>query len=282
MKNVTLINGNKIKLPETVTDTDTGYNQCGTPFIVLADVSDTTSWKNDVTGIAMIADTITVELEEEDGTLITALGDAVTFPNQTDATGFVIDWRQHLIQDGAGCYKVKVSYDINGFTGSYYQGSYNLLPYSITASENTVRIKATYNDYVKQENINYLGSDFQTSMRFFGYFGDEQINSEHNNILQSNDVRKKVRNFSAPLYTLRTRPLNRCFTRPLKKLLLNASDFYISDYNVWAHEEYKDFNVILSENSSIEMEGEETHVRSITAEFLDKNWKTESRFSSGN
>lgn len=278
MKNVTKIEGSKIKLPTELTEEDRGYNTCGTPFTALADTVDTVAWKNDVFGVAMIADSITVELEEEDGSLITALGTEITFPNQSNAVGFVIDWRQHLSANGAGCYAVKVSYDISGITGSYYKGNFNLLPYSNTASENTISLLATYNDVVKQDGINYRDSGFQTSIRCLGYFGDETPNSEHNNILKSNDVRKKVRNFSSPTYTMRTRPLNRCFTRPLMHILINASDLWISDYNMWSHEVYKSFNVILSEDSSIEMEGDETFVRSIIAEFKDKNWTTESRY----
>lgn len=278
MKNVHKIDGTKIKLPTEITEEDRGYNTCKTPYTALADTTDTTSWKNDVLGIAMIADSITVELEKEDGTLITALGTSLTFPNQSNATGFIIDWRQHLSANGAGCYAVKVSYDISGVTGSFYKGSYNLMPYSTTASDNTIRLLATYNDKVKSDGINYKDSGFQTSIRCHGFFGNETPNSEHNNILKSNDVRKKVRNFSSPSYTMRTRPLNKCFTRPIMHILLNANDIYISDYNQWAHEYYRDFNVILSEDSSIEMEGDETFVRSIIAEFKDKNWTTESRY----
>lgn len=279
MKNVHKIQGTKIKLPTELQEEDRGYKSCGTPFIALADVSDSVQWKNDVFGVAMVADSITVELEKADGTLVNAVGNAVTFPFQSDATGFVIDWRSNLIAYGAGCYKVKVSFDINGFTGDFYKGNFELMPYSTTASENHVRLLVNYNDLVKQDGINYRDSGFYTSIRCNGYFGDEQINSEHNNILKSNDVRQKVRNFSAPIYKFVTRPLNRCFTRPIKHILLNASNFWISDYNAWSHESYKDYNVILNEESSIEMEGEETFVRSISAEFKDKNWKTESKYS---
>ena len=282
MRNVHKIDGSKIKLPTELQEEDRGYKSCGTPFLALADVSDTVQWKNDVFGVAMIADSITVQLEDHAGALVNAIGYSVTFPFQDDATGFVIDWRSNLIAYGAGCYRVKVSFDINGFTGDFYKGTFELMPYSVTASEKNVRLLVNYNDLVKQDGINYRDSGFYTSIRVHGYFGDEQVNSEHNNILKSNDVREKVRNFSAPIYTFRTRPVNRCFTRPIKHILLNASNFWISDYNAWSHESYKDFNVILNEESSIEMEGEETFVRSIIAEFKDKNWSTESKFSGNN
>jgi hypothetical protein len=268
-----------VKLPIQVDDEDRGYKRCGEPRLALADVECCDQSKNDVYGVALIADSITVELVSEDGQTFPALGYAVTMPYQENAVGFTIDWRQNLIAYGAGCYRVKVTYDIQGFTGFYFDSNWQLYPYSVTASEETVQLIANYNDSVKELGIDFRGSGFFTGIRFKGFFGNEQINSEHNNNLKANDIRVKVRNYSHPSYDLVTRPLTRCLTRPLKSILLNASDLWVTDCNAYNHEVYKYFNVILAEDSGIELEGEETFVRQLSAVLVDKNWKTESRFS---
>jgi hypothetical protein len=269
---------NVVNLPEQSFFEDRGFKWCSEPITALADVNDPIQWKNDVWGVAGLFDALTVELERPNGTTETALGVQITMPKQDDAIGFVIDWRSNLIAYGAGCYKVKVNWDIKGLTGFYYDASFDLLPYSVTASEGTVQMIVNYDDKVLQDGINYTGSGFYTGLRFKGFFGNEQINSEHRNLLKANNLRVKVRNFSAPSYDLVTRPLTRCFTRPLKRMLLNASDIWVSDYNAWNHEQYRYFNVILSDSEGIEFEGDETFVRQINATLLDKLWTTESKY----
>jgi surface protein len=278
MRNVHKKEFDFLRLPDEALTEDRGYSFCSEPYLVLADPLETTQWKNDIFGVAGLFDSMTVELERQDGTLETALGAVVTMPKQPNATGFIIDWRTNLIAYGPGCYRVKVTWDIQGITGFYYAGNFELMPYSLTASEGTVQLIVNYDDKVLQDGINYTGSGFYTGLRFKGFFGNEQINSEHRNLLKANNVRQKVRNFSAPSYDLVTRPLTRCFTRPLKRMLLNASDIWVSDYNAWNHEIYRYFNVILSDAEGVEMEGNETFVRQINATLLDKLWTTESKY----
>jgi len=276
--NTHILKTSVVKLPIQTTFEDRGYKTCGEPRLALASEDTCCQWKNDVYGISLIADSITVELLHN-GTLVPALGASLNFPFQENASGFIIDWRANLLEYGAGCVKVKVTYVIEGIEGYYWDSVWDLMPYSVEASENTVQLLVNYDDLVKQDGINYTGSGFYTAIRFHGFFGNEQINSQHNNLLKSNDLRVKVRNFSAPSYDLRTRPLTRCLTRPIKHMLLNASNIWVSDFNMWNHEEYRYFNVILSEDSGIEFEGDETFKRSINCVLLDKTWKTESKFS---
>jgi PKD repeat protein len=279
-RNVHKLETQIINLPQQATFEDRGFEFCKEPRLALGNVADCQCvHQNDVYGISLIADSLLIELEIN-GQTVPALGAAINFPNQPNASGFIIDWRQNLITYGASqCVKVKVTWTIAGISDSYYDSTWQLLPYSVTASEGTVQLYVNYDDLVKQDGINYTGSGFYTSIRFNGFFGNEQINSEHNNLLKSNDIRVKVRNTAAPSYDLITRPLTRCFTRPVKHMLLNASDIWVSDCNAHNHEEYKYYNVILSEESGIEFDGDEQFVRTLSCVLLDKNWKTESKFS---
>jgi surface protein len=283
---ITVVNSNvhkwetiSIQLPSQFTAEDRGYSQCAEPRLALADLTDTAKWKNDFLGIALIADSITVELDQN-GTILPAFGGNVSLVNQDNAVAYLLDWRDVLFNYGAGCYKVKVNYTLAGFEGYVYWGAYQLYPYSVESSEKTVQIVGQYDDLVKQLGINFTGSGFATTVRVHGFFGDKQINSEHNNILKTDDIRKKVRNFAAPTYQLRTRVATRCITRPIEELLLSASDIWVSDFNKSNHEEYKYWNVILSEDSGIEYDApDEAPRRGINAVFKDKNWITESKFT---
>ena len=108
-----------IKLPSVAESEQRGRELCGVPFPVLADTADSRYWKNDRTGLAFKLDSITVELEALDGTLYAAPGLPIAFPHQSDAVGFIIDWRQ-LVDGGvlrAGCYKVKVSWTKSSLSG---------------------------------------------------------------------------------------------------------------------------------------------------------------------
>lgn len=266
-------------LPQEVEEEDRGLKVCATPRLALASLDDTSQDKNDVFGIALICDELTVELEHN-GQTVPALGVNIPLPNQLNAKAFMIDWRLNLQAYGADCYKVKVTYELGGITGFYYAGAYELLPYSVTASEGTTQIIARYGDLVRELGINFTGSAFVTGLRVNGFFGDEQINSEHRNLTKANNTREKVRNFSQPTYNFTTRPISRCHTRPLKQILLNATDLYLSDCNFFNHEVYKFRNVLLSETSGIEMEGEEQRLKVIKCVFVDKIWQTESKYDS--
>jgi hypothetical protein len=196
------------RLPIQATCEDRGYNQCAEPLLALADPNNCECQpNNDVLGIALIAESIMIQLERPNGELLTALGGSISFPMQDNAVGFILDWRSNLLEYGAGCYRVRVNYVINDVEGYYYYGNYDLYPYSIEASEGTVQLFANYDDFVRNDGINYTGSGFYTSVRVKGFFGNKELNSEHLNILKGTNIREKVRNFAAPSYTLRTRPL---------------------------------------------------------------------------
>jgi hypothetical protein len=267
------------RLPIQATCEDRGYNQCAEPLLALSDPNDCDcQWKNDVLGISLIAESITIELERPNGELLTGLGAVVNFPMQDNAVGFLLDWRSNLIAYGAGCYRVRVNYVINGVSGYYYYGTYDLYPYSIEISEGTVQLFANYDDFVRNDGINYTGSGFYTSVRVKGFFGNKELNSEHLNILKGTNIREKVRNFAAPSYTLRTRPLYACALNKVEHILMAACNLWITDFNAFNHECYKYFNVIIKEDSGIELDGDETPKRWLECQFNDKLWKTESKY----
>jgi hypothetical protein len=255
---------------------------CKEPFVVLADLTNANYERNDRTGIALKCDSLTVELEK-DGVLINAPGIAVNFPCQDDAKGFVIDWRQ-VTSNGdlaVGCYKVKVSYDIAGITGSYYYGSYELKKYNRVNYLNTVQMFVVLNDYVRKDGINYRDSGFATTIRFYGKFGYMQPNYSSENIIYNDRLREKVRNEAVRTYELKTNRLLNCYTQRLDaEFLLCANQIFITDNNPTNHEVYNKFAVIVDEEQTPTFEYTDEGVYAkMTAFFKEKLQVSESKYS---
>lgn len=272
----------KIKLPQEAISEDRGLRNCGTPYLVLADTEDASYWKNDRTGIAYKFDTMTVKLENSAGVQTVAPGIEVTFPYQSDAKGFVIDWRQ-VVSEGAlaqDCYRVVIEWTLGGNSGSFYYGSFNLRSYSFFNAQGTVRLFVVLNDLVRKQGINYKDSGFGTTIRFKGQFGYMQPNYDTENIVYTNRTREKVRNEALRTYELRSNYLLSCQTRMIdEEYLLTANQIYVTDHNANNHvQEYFDFPVILSEDESPSFEYNEGIYAKVRAQFKDKVAVSESKY----
>jgi len=191
------------------------FPECGKPFFVLADTSDTSGYKNDVRGVylkrALNTDTINFYVELN-GVQLTPLGSPVYFPNDPLVAGFVVDWRQHLAATGPGCYRIKVEANLAGLAVDYYEGSYNVQPWSIDRAMGTVRLYSKFDSYNREKDINFKDSGFIDSIRFNGFFGKMQPNTEVNNLIGVNRELRKVTRRNDKTYELQSDPLNICHT----------------------------------------------------------------------
>jgi len=275
VKNVHKAQVKLVKLPTPFEEEDRGLRLCGQPIMVLATMASSKRYKNDLTGIALVCDDLTIELEKEDGSVISALGTAVDFPFQSNAKGFVIDWRQHTV----GCYKVRVNFDIDGTTGWYYYGAFNRQEWTMARARNTVQMFVTLNDVVRKDGINYRNSGFCNSIRFVGTFGEMQPNYEVENLTYHDRSRKKVRIEARRTYTLTTSYLVNCYTNKIDaEHLLVANNIWITEHNTFNHNQYQHFAVILDESKSPDYNYTDGVYASITATFLDKVAVHESKY----
>lgn len=273
----------KINLPPDAIREDKGAVFCSEPQLVLASLDDAAYYKNDRTGIAYKFDEMTIELEDALGILSPAPGITVNFPHQPDAKGFVIDWRQ--VVNGSilkqGCYKVRVNWELQGNSGWFYFGSYNLKEYSPFNALGTVRMFVVLDDLVRKQGINYKDSGFASTLRFRGQFGYMQPKYDTENIIYSDRRREKVRNEALRTYELRSNYLLSCMTRLIdEETLLTANQIYISDHNANNHvqDTYYDYPVILSEEESPTFEYTDSVYAKIKAVFVDKVAYYESKY----
>lgn len=246
---------NAIKLPEIFEEEDRGYFRCCCPFNVLASGSGD-SWKNDITSAWMKLSSPTdsvICFLEKNGQPVNYVATPVAFPNEPNAYYWTINWFDVLSSDGIGCYEVKISYDISGIIQTFTWGIYHLQPFSVQAALNSARLRVKFNSQQEIEGINFTGANVEDTIRFFGFIGFRQPNTEIDNIIYQNREMKKVLRENINKYEIHTEPTCEEHTKKITDLyLLSENELFISDYNAHNHSyRYNDLPVILEESPEI-------------------------------
>lgn len=248
-----------IKLPKPFTEQNRGWKDCCvcSPMLTLASLTDSESWKNDVTSawikLSDPTDVVSFQLYKNN-VLTTYTPTLVSFPNESDAYYTTIQWKDVLASDGIGCFELRVSYDISGVTGNYVWGSYNLREYSIQNALKTARIRVKFNLQQEIEGINFTNANVEDCIRFNGFIGERQPNTEIDNLIYQNREVKTVVRENLNKYTITTDPSEECLITKLTDLyLLSENEMFISDYNAHNHSyKYLDLPVIVEESPEID------------------------------
>ena len=244
-----------IRLPEIFEEEDRGYFRCCCPFNVLASNS-SDSWKNDITSawikLSGPTDTVLCFLEKN-GQPTTYVTIPVAFLNEPNAFYWTINWFDVLTSDGAGCYEIKISYNIAGIEQVFTWGVYHLALFTVKSALNSARLRVKFNSNQEIEGINFSGSQVEDTIRFYGFIGNRQPNTETDNIIYQNREMKKVIRENLNKYEIVTEPTCEEHIRKLTDLyLLSENEMYISDYNAHNHSyRYNDLPVILEETAEI-------------------------------
>jgi hypothetical protein len=249
-----------IKLPKPFIEQNRGWKQdccvCS-PMLTLASLTDSETWKNDVSSawikLSDPTDVVSFELYKNN-TLTTYTPTLVAFPNESDAFYTTIQWKDVLSSDGIGCFELRVSYNISGVVGGYVWGSYNLREYSIQNALKTARIRVKFNLQQEIEGINFTNANVEDSIRFNGFIGERQPNTEIDNLIYQNREMKTVVRENLNKYTITTDPSEECLITKLSDLyLLSENEMFISDYNAHNHSyKYLDLPVIVEESPEID------------------------------
>lgn len=249
-----------IKLPKPFIEQNRGWKQdccvCS-PMLTLASLTDSETWKNDVSSawikLSDPTDVVSFELYKNN-TLTTYTPTLVSFPNEADAYYTTIQWKDVLASDGIGCFELRVSYNISGVVGGYLWGSYNLREYSVQNALKTARIRVKFNLQQEIEGINFTNANVEDCIRFNGFIGERQPNTEIDNLIYQNREVKTVVRENLNKYTITTDPSEECLITKLTDLyLLSENEMFISDYNAHNHSyKYLDLPVIVEESPEID------------------------------
>ena len=250
--------------------------------LVLAHPSENETYKNDKKGVflkkGIDSDIITFTMEDEDGNTVSNQGEVAIFPNDDLAVGFIYDWQAVYNTHGVGCYKIKVNFTIAGITGDYTQGTYTLKKYSVENARHTVRMFSKFNSASLKYNIDFTDSNFVDSVRFNGFFGNRQPNTEINQLINKGRVSDKVTRENLNTYTLRTDPINVCYTKQILDIhLLHEDELFLSDHNASNHDyNYFDLKAVLEDSPEVEYTDGNRKAK-INATFSDRT-KTDKSF----
>lgn len=265
-----------VKLPTLFTDEIRGKCQpCSTcNQSVLADLSSSDSYKNDVKGVflkvGLLSDTVNFTIEKN-GVVLNNLGIDGVFPEDNLVHGFIYEWKQYLSTYGVGCYIIKCNFTISGVDGDYVIGIFDLLKYTIENASRTVRVLSKFSSYSLNNEVDFTNSNFKDSIRFNGFFGNRTPNTEINNLIDKGRKVNKVTRENLNIYELRTDPINECKTKQLLDFhFLHEDEIFISDHNRTNHSyNYFDVPLILNETPEIKyVDG--SREASITALFGEK------------
>lgn len=241
-----------IKLPGICVDEYRGIDDCCCEELVLAKTT-SNSWQTDKTSawikLSASGDSVNFALYKN-GVATTYVPTAIPFVNEPNAFYTTINWNNVLTSDGVGCYELKVQYNISGVSAQFTWGKYKLLPFTIKNALNTARIRAFFNAYHEIEQIDFTGSNVESTFRFHGYIGNRQPNTEIDNIIYSNREMKRVIRENLNEYEILVDPSFKCITKPLIDLyFLSENELFISDYNAHNHDYcLNDLPVIVSES----------------------------------
>lgn len=245
-----------VKLPTIFTEENRGFERCCCDYTVLASPTND-SWKNDVTSawikVADINDTTNFNLYKN-GVLSSYQPTINIFVKDALARYVTINWKDVLALDGEGCYKLEIAFSIAGINQTMIWGKYTLKTYSIQSALGTARIRVIFNSFQEIEGIDFTNSLVEDSLRFNGYIGNSQPNTEIDNLIYQNREVKKVVRENLKTYELITDPICEEFTKALTDLyLLSENQIFLSDYNAHNHSyRYQDLPAIVENSPEIE------------------------------
>lgn len=269
-REIRVVQPKKVKQTETYT-TDI---KCCDRELRLAHLSDTTSWKNDITSawskLYEATDVCEFELQK-DGVATTYQPTLVQCVNDELAFYVTINWRDVLASDGIGCYDLILTETLLGETTVNTWGEYELKPYTSENAQGTIRLKAIFNQYHKIEDIDFTNSNVPDDTRIRGLFGERQPNTVIDNLTYKDLVERNVKRENLNVYTLKTDPIKQKIgDRFIDLYFLSETEMFLSDYNDFNYSNsYLDTPVTLKETSQPEYkDGSKFAV--IKASFVDR------------
>lgn len=224
--------------------------------LVIGDLVETEEYKNDKTSflfsISLATDTVTIKLYKDDVEIATLNDDTYGtyfapsyFPNQ-DKIGFYLEWRSILSVFGAGNYQVKADRVIINQNSTLESHNYELKPYNEFITNGTVKVQVFSSGYI-EGGINYLGFEWEQSVRLQGKFWNAQTSFETDNYKDSNRNIQQIQDEMTTDYDLELAPIPVNIAKPLIYDRLLGNRILIFDYNLFNFDKYNGFEVYLKE-----------------------------------
>jgi len=258
-------------------------DQCCDRMLVLAHISDTSTWKNDITS------RFTKLVENTDSCLFILKKNGTNTSYQPNTTQCVndelayystINWKSVLQSDGIGCYDLILIENVLDEETTTTVGEFELKNYTVENALGTIRIKSNFNQYNNLEKIDFTNSNVVDCVRVQGFFGDRQPNTAIDNLIYNDRVSRNVIRENLNVYTLETDPIEEQYTILIIDLhILSENEMYISDYNDFNHSwSLLDVPVILKDTPTLDYKKYSKYA-SVKVTFEDKQKLSYSKYN---
>ena len=241
--------------PLAIEPVDRGFSECCYSNRVFADLAEPNNvYHNDFTSVFYQKqspnDTVTFEIigvstgttALVDGTHGTLYDFDPLHPNP-NLSYFRVSWHDILAAVGLGedVYTIRMNISIAGLPATAKDtNSFDLKAWSIARANGTARIDCAMDGTLEAINVNFKGSDYDTSLRIKGYFGNPQDEYEQFNVVHQS--KKGYKNYTNqitmnndPSFTFQANNIPECISRELREFIAFGNDLYISDYNLNNH-----------------------------------------------
>lgn len=252
------------------------FKECCYVHYVLASSSDSNELINDYSGFYhnwqtssdnpefYIINTTTLVETLLDGTY----GELSQFDGMTT---YRLDWRSVLTTLGSAAYKVVKRYSVSGVNTEQEYLVYTLKEYSQGLSNGTIRIDTVTNGFMEETKANFRGTDFKTSLRVKGFFGNRDFENEIDNLVDKNYVKNQVSVKQTNEYKCQIGSVPSCITDEVIDFILFANSIKITDYNLNNHSydyKMKDVSYVSNDGSNY---NPSTRLAMLNTTFTDKN-----------
>jgi len=258
-------------------------DQCCDRMLVLAHISDNSTWKNDINS------RFTKLVEDSDSCLFVLKKNNVNTSYQPNTTQCIndelafystINWKSVIQSEGIGCYDLILIENVLGEETTTTVGEFELKNYTTENALGTIRIKSNFNQYNNLEKIDFTNSNVIDCVRVQGFFGDRQPNTAIDNLIYNDRVSRNVIRENLNVYTLETDPLEEQYTILIIDLhILSENEMYISDYNDFNHSwSLLDVPVILKDTPTLDYKKYSKYA-SVKVTFEDKQKLSYSKYN---
>lgn len=221
---------------------DRGFDRCCYTQVALADLSDNDPYKNDFTGTYFKKqtpnDTVVFKLKDMSTMVEVTLNDDTygRFQDfggvQSDLSFYIVDWRKVLTVLGTATYQIKQEIGTAGLPPTdIFGNSIELRNFSINEADLYVRIDSLMDGFLVKDNVNFKDTGYETSLRFKGFFGNNNPSFEEERLFKNNYDSLQITMSKENEYIFYASSLPECIANQIFDFMLYGNTIKISDYN---------------------------------------------------
>ena len=158
-----------------------------------------------------------------------------------DLSYFKVEWHKILTALGEDIYTIRMQISIAGLPAQNVDSnSFILRPWSIAKADNTVRFDCVMDGKLEDSGVDFKGSNFETSLRTSGYFGNLKPDFTQKSVVYSSKYGLKMASSQItmsndPDYIYQANNIPECISRQITDFLIFGNQLFISDYNLNNH-----------------------------------------------